>query len=425
MLTHQVRRLQLTGILDSRGQRTIEARVVLGGGGVGVGSSPTAIAPGRRERMRTAVPRLGSLDELPAMVKIRRLFEGELWWQREFDRALVDLMESDAIGSNFALALSLAFCRASCAEQHRPFHEYLAEMAGTHPCMPHPLINVFSGGIHKDRAARDFQQIMVAPRFDTVVEDIAEGAQLFEAVRWRLEEASVRYSYSASSGMVVEGLSSEWLWSALVEELRKRPHADQTHVAVDAAGEHLSQGNGTYRLGFRTVTGEELFDFYVRLVRERRLSYLEDPFTPCDHELWHSLKVALGPTTCVVGDDLFATNTAHIDSTLAGGIVLKMSQVGTLTETLRAARMARENGLQVCVSHRSGETEDTAMCDLAVGLGADFIKLGGPRSGDRTAKYNQLLRLFEYFAMDPESTAPSPASWARTTVMSGNTWRSR
>jgi enolase len=162
---------------------------------------------------------------------------------------------------------------------------------------------------------------------------------------------------------------------------------------VDVAAEHLHRQDGHYRFGESTISGAELLKRHLDLVKTYNMGFLEDPFDAADQHLWRELTKELQQTTCVVGDDLFATDSAKIEPGLATGIILKPNQTGTVTGVLSAARAAHEAGMLLCVSHRSGETEDTMMCDLAVAIGASFIKVGGPRRGDRTAKYNQLIRL--------------------------------
>jgi enolase len=173
---------------------------------------------------------------------------------------------------------------------------------------------------------------------------------------------------------------------------------------VDVAAEHLAAGGGAYRLNGGRVRGEELVERLERLARDHGLVYVEDPFAPEDAGLWRELTSRLGDRALVVGDDLFVTSAEYVEPGLANAILLKPSQAGTVTTTLEAARAARDAGLELCVSHRSGETEDVAICDLGVALGARYVKVGGPRRGDRIAKLNQLVRLAE--TVEPAAAPP-------------------
>jgi enolase len=378
--------VHVRGILDSRAETTIEAEVTLTSGASGRGSSPRAIAPGRRERRGREQRALGPGAGLPPLPHL----EGdEFSTQAAFDRTLAEL-PGPPLGKDVTLALSLGFCRAACTELGRPLHEHLAALAGSRPAVPHPLVNVFSGGIHAEGPARSFQQIMLAPEEASLADDLDVALRAYAAVERRLREREGSVALSASSGFVVPDGSDE----RLLEELRGTLE-DDVGLGVDVAAEHLAVGDGSYRLGGREVTGKELLERLDRLVSAFGLVYLEDPFAPEDRDLWRELTARLGDEVLVVGDDLFVTSRAYVDARFANAILLKPSQAGTVTATLETARAASEAGLELCVSHRSGETEDVAVCDLAVALGARFVKVGGPRRGDRIAKLNQLVRLAE------------------------------
>ena len=382
--------VHVRGILDSRAEPTVEAEVGLESGASGRGSSPRAIAPGRRERRGRERRALGAGAGLPPLPDL----EGqEFPTQAAFDAALAEL-PGPLLGKDVTLALSLGFCRATCVELARPLHEHLAELAGSRLAVPHPLVNVFSGGIHVDRDARSFQQIMVAPEGASLADDLDVALRAYAAVERRLREHGAPVSLSASSGFVVRDGSD----ADLLEELRatlEDEGFEDVGAGVDVAAEHLATGKGAYRLGGREVTGGELLEHLVQLASAFGLVYVEDPFAPEDRDLWRELTSRLGDDVLVVGDDLFVTSAAYVDARFANAILLKPSQAGTVTATLETARTATQAGLELCVSHRSGETEDVAVCDLAVALGARYVKVGGPRRGDRVAKFNQLIRLAE------------------------------
>jgi enolase len=389
--------LRLRGILDSRAQVTVEAELTLEGRHTGLGSSPRAIAPGRRERRRGPDARLGAIDGsvVPSLLAGRRV-DG----QRACDALLHELLEAGQAGAGVTLAVSLAFARAAAAAARQPLHTYLAGLAGTAPKLPRLMVNVFSGGIHTDRRSRGFQQIMVLPAAGTLADDIRLACDVFAAAERLVWDRPGGGVLSASSGLVVAAGSEEQL-RLLEAAVDAADCAADCSLGVDVAAEHLRSGRGRYRLGDQELDAARLGGRLAELALRYRLSYLEDPFHPSDVSAWRRLRAALPLSTTLVGDDLFATDAGRVDQRLADGILLKPSQAGTVTATLDAALAARRAGMLLAVSHRSGETEDTAICDLAAALGAELIKVGGPRRGDRLAKYNQLLRLAELMPAGP------------------------
>jgi enolase len=396
--------VRVRGILDSRARVTVEADVAFDSGSWGRGSAPVAIAPGRREHARSTALALGpGAPSAAADIVARRLRGLAVGSEAEFDHVLAQVARKAGAGADVCLAVSLATWRAAAALAEHPLYLHLARAAGTVPALPHPLVNVFSGGIHSGGSARGFQQLMLAPELDSIREDVEVALAIFGSVERRLIVLGRPNVLSASSGLLVEA-TPERLLAELREEADRQGAAGRIGVGVDVAAEHLATGDGRYRLGNRLVGGDELLEFLVELAATNDLAYLEDPFAPEDEDLWRALGAAVPERTCLVGDDLFVTDARRVDPELASGIVLKPSQAGTVTATLAAARAAAAVGMTLCVSHRSGETEDTFVCDLAVAVGARFQKVGGPRRGDRTAKYNQLLRLAE------ESLELPPAS---------------
>lgn len=397
---HTIADVTLRGILDSRGDVAAEAEVRLSSGSTGVASTPVAIARGRRERERTEGLRLGPLRTHTAAT-VRRLCGGEFGAQPDFDDALTALDGRPALdvpcalGSDLTAALSLAFARACAHAGGSSLVRYLAGIAGSARAMPHPLVNVFSGGVHLREPRLPFQQIMLVPAFDSFVEDVEAALDVYAAVEAALERAGVRFSYSASSGLVPERLGYRDALGVALGAIERCGHGGRVSLGVDVAAEHLRTPGGRYRVGPRELDGAELTAELLDLARAYPLAYAEDPFDPDDEALWRDFARAVPAHTCVVGDDLFASDARYVVPGLAHGILLKLSQSGTLTRALDAARAATALGMALCVSHRSGETEDTGLCDLAVALGARYVKIGGPRRGDRVAKYNQLLRLAE------------------------------
>jgi enolase 1/2/3 len=398
----KVTELRLRGILDSRAQATVEAELTLDERHTGSGSSPRAIAPGRRERRRGPDARLGAMDAST----VRALLTGRpVNGQAACDALLGDLHEAGRIGADATLAVSLAFARAAASAAHQPLHAYLAELAGSEPRLPRLLVNVLSGGIHADELSRGFQQVVILPATRSLPDDIRLACDVFTAAERLAADRLGGSTLSASSGLVVSADSEEQL--RLVQAaVASAGYATACSVGVDVAAEHLQSGPGRYRFGAEELDSARLAARLTDLATRYRLSYLEDPFHPDDETAWRRLHASLPLSTALVGDDLFATDASRVDHRLADGILLKLSQVGTVTATLDAALAARRAGMLLAVSHRSGETEDTAMCDLAAAVGAELIKIGGPRRGDRLAKYNQLLRLDELVPAGPVTLTP-------------------
>lgn len=395
----RVNGVTLRTILTSQGEPTVEAQVTLAGGATGVASSPVAIAPGRRERARgtTALslgPLSGAYDTLARRLRGLRT-EG----QRTWDDTVCEAAGGLALGTVATLPLSLAYAKATAADERRPLHVHLARFAGTRPAMPALLMNVFSGGIHRPGPARDFQQIMVVVDRTPTTDAVAAALHVFRRVEARRTAAAGFRGYSASSGLLVEGADT----TTLLGELRRELDAAGADFGLgfDVAAEHLRLPDGRYGFEGGAYEGAELAERITDFVSGFGVRFVEDPFDPDDEPLWRKLTDDLHGRAAVVGDDLFATDPDRMTAGLAGGVVLKMNQIGTVSGTVDAAARARELGMDCCVSHRSGETEDTSMCDLAVALAARFIKVGGPRRGDRTARYNQLLRLAEELTPAP------------------------
>jgi enolase 1/2/3 len=386
--------ITLRGILDSTGKPTLEAEVSLRGGGRGWGSAPVAIAPGRRERVGSRRPKLGDARHEPELGKLLdRLARLAPEGPSELDGVLAEAIED--VGAHATLALSLAYLRAFCSRNDRSLVSYFAEHGAAWPRMPRLLVNLFSGGVHAQNGHMPFQQLMLIPRGADLGEDIDIACRVHAAIETILDDAGRSHRLSASSGFVVDQLT---IFAAfeLASASIARADVDPAKLAfgLDAAAEHLGAGAGRYRLeAGRTVSSRELLDLYDELCDRYPLVFLEDPFDPDDEAGWGEAMARLGGRTLIVGDDLFATTARRLRRDLAGGILLKMSQAGTVTAAIEAARAGLAASFTLCVSHRSGETEDCGMCDFAVGIGARYLKLGGPRRGDRIAKYNQLIRL--------------------------------
>lgn len=395
MLDRPIEAAQIRTILNSEGGFSIEAEVRVEGG-EGRGSVPGAIIPGRREQKTTDVSQLRASVESAGVGALIDLIRGARFdSQAEFDALFHENPIFAGVGTDVSLALSLAYCRAQAKASGQPLHVRIASLAGSTPAMPKPIVNVFSGGVHGGQTP--FQQAMIIPKDTDFHSNVEIALSVYSSVQSDIKARGQLCGYSASSGMLTTLTDQRELFEVLARKLDAMGLSDQVGLGTDVAAEHLESNCGGYKLyaNCLPVTLEELADYHRQLLRDYDFLFFEDPFGPDDSAQWRRLTAEVDAKTMIVGDDLFATNSANIDCGLASGILLKMNQVGTVSGTLKAAETARAAGMRLCVSHRSKETEDTAMCDLAVALGAELIKVGGPRRGDRIAKYNQLLRLVE------------------------------
>jgi enolase len=382
--------LRVRGILDSRAEPTIEAEVTLRDGSCGRGSCPGAIAPGRRERPIGTGARIG-LGALPSLAGRMRAALASAAGQQELDERLT--RELGVGGVSLTLAISVAYARARAVAAGVPLWRYLADIAGTTPGLPRLLVNVFSGGIHAAGPASGYQQVMIIPQTIGIVSDIDVACRVWAAASAIAGRLFGALPLSASSGILVP-LDSEGQLGLLAQAIDETGLAGEVALGVDVAAEHLRAGD-SYRFGSRLLTAPELAQVLREQAARYGIGYVEDPFDSTDEGSWRALLASLPSSVQVIGDDLFATDADRVAPDLANGILLKPSQIGTLSGLVAAAARARQAEMVLAVSHRSGETDDTVICDIASALGADLIKVGGPRRGDRLAKYNQLLRLAE------------------------------
>ncbi|MEU4833787.1 hypothetical protein [Streptosporangium sp. NPDC023615] len=396
----------LRGILDSRARPTVEADVSLGEVR-GRGSCPVAIAPGRLERRRGLnTGGLGRLRDGPAGRLLTDALTGcSPDGQAGLDARLRELDDRHELGADVTLAVSLAYARASAAVAGRSLCAWLTELGSSTPGPPRLLVNAFSGGIHRSGAPDSFQQVMAIPHAGSLIDDVHAALEIYGAVERGIAEGGGTPAISASSGFLPGDRDVSWQLGTL---RRACPAETKATLGVDVAAEHLLAAPGRYRFQGREHASAGFGALLLDLARAHGVEYVEDPFDPVDTDAWRAfLPAAREAGVTVVGDDLFASDATRVRPGLADAVLLKPSQAGTVTATLDAARAARDAGLLLVVSHRSGETEDTAMCDLAVAVGAEWIKVGGPRRGDRIAKYNQLIRLTEG-TPPPETGLPGP-----------------
>ena len=319
--------------------------------------------------------------------------------QRAVDAALLELdgtKDKSRLGANAILGCSLAAAKAAAAAADVPLYRWVGG-AGAH-VLPVPMLNVINGGAHA-RNSLDLQEFMLVPAgAATFSEGLQVAVEVFHTLAKLLDERGLATAVGDEGGFAPDLPSTEAAIEAVLEAADRAGHRDRIALAMDPAATEIYE-DGSYRLEGRTLSGDELVDFWADLVARYPLVSIEDGLAEDDWAAWASLTERLGDRVQLVGDDLFVTNVERlergIERGVANAILVKVNQIGTLSETLDAIALARANGYSAVISHRSGETEDTTIADLAVATGAGQIKTGAPSRSDRVAKYNQLLRIEE------------------------------
>ncbi|MGH2983960.1 MAG: phosphopyruvate hydratase [Solirubrobacterales bacterium] len=403
-------------ILDSRGNPTVEVEVGLDSGAGGLAAIPSGASTGEFEavELRDGGDAWGGKGVTKAVAHVNGELAKELGGadpadQSGLDRRMIELdgtPNKGRLGANAILGVSLAAAKAAAADAGRPLYEHFDELygggAGGALVMPVPMMNVLNGGVHADNKV-DFQEFMVVPAgSDTFAECLRVGAEVFHALKGTLHERGLSTAGGDEGGFAPDLASNQSALDfliAAIEEAGYAPGVDVS-IAMDPATSELFEG-GNYVLEAegRTLSPEEMTDYWHQVVDRFPIVSLEDGMDEEDWEGWKLLTEKLDDHCQLVGDDLFVTNPERlrrgIEEGVANSILVKVNQIGTLTETLEAIRIAREAGYTAVISHRSGETEDTTIADLAVGTGAGQIKTGAPSRSDRVAKYNRLLRIEE------------------------------
>lgn len=395
-------------ILDSRGNPTVEVDVFLESGVMGRAAVPSGASTGEREALELRdgdkSRYLGKgVTKAVANVNgpLRDLVIGmDAAKQKELDYAMIELDGTDTkskFGANAILGISMAALKASAIEAGMPLYKYIGD--GT--ILPRPMMNIINGGAHADNLL-DFQEFMIIPERDTVKERIRVGAEVFHNLKKVLNERHLATGVGDEGGFAPDLKSNSEGFELIMEAIKKagyEPGVD-VNLAIDVAASEFYK-NGKYELvgEGRSLTTDELIDFYVELVNKYPIISIEDPVDENDWEGFRKITERLGDKIQLVGDDLFVTNKKclqqGIDMHAGNAILLKVNQIGTITETLETIELARNNGYKTVISHRSGETEDTTIADLAVGLNLGQIKTGSMSRTDRICKYNQLMRIEE------------------------------
>jgi enolase len=393
-------------ILDSRGNPTVEVEVTLESGASGRAAVPSGASTGVHEalELRDGGPEWSG----KGVSKAVRNVNGELADavggidaadQRALDTRLIELdgtPNKGRLGANAILGVSLAAAHAAAAEAGLSLFRHLGgEEAAT---LPVPMLNVINGGAHAQNSI-DLQEFMLVPAgAESFAEALRVGAEVFHALKALLHERGFATAVGDEGGFAPDLDSSEEAIEAVLEAAERAGHRDRVAIALDPAATELYE-DGHYRFEGNDETGDEMVQYLARLVERYPIVSIEDGLAEDDWTTWRALTEVAGSSVQLVGDDIFVTNPERlrrgIMENVGNAILIKVNQIGTLTETLDTIAMAREAGYACVMSHRSGETEDTTIADLAVATGCGQIKTGAPSRTDRVAKYNQLLRIEE------------------------------
>ena len=398
-------------VLDSRGNPTVEAEVLLSDGATGRAIVPSGASTGKHEAVELRdgdASRFGGKGVLRAVDNIHKQIAPALVGSSPFDQPEIDrrLIEVDGtsdksiLGANAILAVSLAVARAAASSKGMPLYRYLSADEGN--VLPVPMFNVLNGGRHA-RDSADFQEFMVVPAgASSFAEALRTGAEIYQSLGRLLEEKALSTNVGDEGGFapsLASNLDALQIVLAAIERAGYMPGMD-CFIGLDTAATEFYR-DGTYRLSREGAdyTAEELVGYYAHWVADYPVLSIEDGLAEDDWEGWKALNGRLGDKAQLVGDDLYTTNTRRISNGIQGefsnAVLIKPNQIGTLTETLEAVSMTKAAGWGTVMSHRSGETEDTTIADLAVAWETGQIKAGAPCRSERLAKYNRLLRIEE------------------------------
>ncbi|MHC1743830.1 MAG: phosphopyruvate hydratase [Syntrophobacteraceae bacterium] len=399
-------------ILDSRGNPTVEAEVFLDSGYSGMAAVPSGASTGSREALELRDGEAGRYLGKGVMRAVEHVndeigpkllgFDGQD--QVGLDRAMIELDGTDnkaKLGANAILAVSMAVAKASAAEAELPLYRYLGGVAAC--TLPVPLMNVLNGGAHADNNL-DIQEFMIVPAgAPTFREALRMGAEVFHNLKKVLKSKGLNTSVGDEGGFAPNLKSNEEAMEVLMMAIKAAGYTagEDVFIALDAAASEFYK-DGSYQLAAEKKpqkSSKELIEYFEAWAKRYPLISLEDGMAEGDWDGWQALTKQLGDTVQIVGDDVFVTNTKilaeGISKGVANSILIKLNQIGTVTETIEAVNMALRAGYTAVISHRSGETEDTFIADLAVATNAGQIKTGSLSRTDRIAKYNQLLRIEE------------------------------
>ena len=415
----QIELIQGREILDSRGNPTVEADVILNDGAFGRAAVPSGASTGEHEAVELRdgdKKRYMGKGVTKAVENINTAIATELEGheasdQTEIDESMIALdgtANKGKLGANAILAVSMAVCRAAAQSAEAPLYRYLGGLQAR--TLPLPMMNVLNGGVHADSTV-DFQEFMIMPvGAESFSEALRMGVETFHTLKKVLKDRGYNTSVGDEGGFAPSLKSNVEAVEVLLEAITKAGYTPgkDISIALDPASSEMFQDGKYvfYKSDKSKKTSEEMVKLYADWVRQYPIVSIEDGLAQDDWEGWHLLTEELGSKVQLVGDDLFVTNTVRLERGIkegtANSILIKLNQIGTVTETIRAIELGRRHGYTSVVSHRSGETEDSFIADFVVGLGTGQIKTGSASRSDRIAKYNQLLRIEEELGKSAE-----------------------
>ena len=404
----KIKEIKAREILDSRGNPTVEVDVTLENGILGRASVPSGASTGVHEalelRDNDSARYLGK-GVLKAVNNVNTIIREKIVGmdvenQKEIDYAMISLdgtKGKNNLGANAILGVSLATLKAAALNSGKKLYEYV----GSEKLLPTPMMNILNGGAHADNGL-DFQEFMIIPSRDTIKERVRVGAEVFHNLKKVLKSKGYNTNVGDEGGFAPNLKTNKEALDTIIEAIKLAGYVPgkDVNLALDvAASEFYNDGIYDIKGENKKLTASELVEYYKNLVSEYPIISIEDGMAEDDYEGWTLLTKELGSNIQLVGDDLFVTNKEllekGIELKMANAILLKVNQIGTVTETLETIDLARKNGYKTVISHRSGETEDTIIADLAVGLDLGQIKTGSMSRTDRICKYNQLMRIEE------------------------------
>jgi enolase len=409
----EIEKIKARQILDSRGNPTVECDVRLRGGAFGRASVPSGASTGSGEalELRDGGEAYGGKGVSQAITNLETVLAPEIIGMNAEDQLAIDnkMIELDGtkdksrLGANAILALSLAVVKAAARAKGQMPWQRIADLAGTKPSIPTPMINIFNGGAHANFAT-DIQEYMIVPRAgEGIQEKLRIASEIYQALKGVLKAEDYPTTLGDEGGFAPKvrngNLEPLYLIRNAIETAGYKMGEDVALALDVAASEFYDNGWYNFKSDNKKLSNGEVIEWLKSLTQEFPIISIEDGLAESDWDGWVDLTTALGQDMQLVGDDLLVTNSEllqkAIDRKACNAILIKLNQIGSLSETIKTVNLAKENGFGAVISHRSGETEDTMLAHLAVGLGTGQIKTGSVARGERTAKYNELIRISE------------------------------
>lgn len=398
-------------IVDSRGNPTVEVDVFTDNH-MGRAAVPSGASTGAHEAVELRdkdAGRFNGKGVTQAVTNVIETIQPELIGmdasqQQALDKKLIELdgtPNKSKLGANAILGVSMAASKAAAAEKGIPLFQHFGELAGNSNFMlPTPMMNIVNGGEHSD-AGLSIQEFMIVPRAENIREAVRMGAETFHALKKILEDKGLTTSVGDEGGFAPKIESHREVLETIMHAIDTAGHSGKIDIALDCAASEFF-GSGKYSIEGNILSSEELVEFYADLFKDFPIVSVEDSHAEDDFDGFKAMKQKFGSDIQLVGDDLFVTNVQRIqlgiDQDLANAVLIKLNQIGSITETIEAIELSKKAGWNNVVSHRSGETEDTTIADFVVGLGTGQIKTGSLSRTDRVCKYNQLIRIAEQLA---------------------------